>query len=261
MSDEFENYAVYWVPKHADALARFGTSWTGWCAERGEHRPRGKFPGVSAAVPAITRQLWRHGIHAVIKAPFRLRQGSGQFSVEHVLEQVIEECVAFRLPRLQLAVIGGSVAALVPRQDCAALAALVARVGEAIAPLETATPANGSAAPAGIAGEGIEALVQLPATDAHRFHIPLTDRLPLEVAFRVMEELQPLLEPAMDETRRLHDVALMGDPGEGRPLRVLQRYDLRETPLHRGANPLPCLGPHVLAPMLDDPMAGTDFAI
>ena len=264
MSGEFEKYAVYWVPKHADALARFGVSWTGWCAERGEHRPRGEFPGVSAAVPAITRQVWRHGFHAIIKAPFRLQAERSRFSVERAVEQVIDESVAFRLPRLRLAVIGGSVAALVPHQSCAALGALVARVGDAMAPLGAAEPANGFAeapAPDGIVIEDAEPLVQLPAAEAHRFHMPLTDRLPLEVAFQVMEELQPLLEPMMGETRRLHDVALMGDPGEGRPLRVLQRYDLRETPQRRGANPMPCHGPYVLAPMLSDPMAAKDIAI
>jgi hypothetical protein len=262
MSGEFEKYAVYWVPKHADALARFGTSWTGWCAERGEHRPRGEFPDVSAAVPAITRQVWRHGIHAVIKPLFRLQAGRSRFSLEHALEQAIEESVAFRLPGLRLAVIDSSVAALVPQQDCTELGALVTRVGEAMAPLETppgeAAPANGFA----------ETLVQLPATDAHRFHIPLTDPLPLEVAFRVMKELQPLLEPVMGASRRLHDVALMGDPGGGRPLRVLQRYDLSDaprrrgaTPRHRGPNPLPCHGPHMLAPMLNDPMALADVVV
>jgi len=203
MSGEFEKYAVYWVPKGADALARFGVSWTGWCAERGEHRPRGEFPGVSLDIPAITRQVWRNGFHAVIQAPFSLQAGRGRFSVEHTLGQVIEESVDLQLPHLRLAVIGGSVAALVPRHDCAALGALVARIGAAMAPLEAADPANGFAeAPtpaqdgiaAGSIGKGIDSLVQLPVTDTHRFHIPLTDRLPLEIAFRVMEELQPLLE-------------------------------------------------------------------
>jgi len=276
MSGEFEKYAVYWLPKSTDALARFGTSWTGWCAEQGEHRPRGEFPGVAVDIPAVTRQVWRHGFHAVIKAPFRLQTGHGRFWVEHALEQVIDEIVAFRLPRLRLAVIGGSVAALVPHQNCAALGTLVARVGEAMAPLDAAphdlaAPANGFAgaqAPAldghaaGIVGEDIESLVQLPVAEAHRFHIPLTDQLGLETAFEVMEQLRPLLEPMLDEPRRLHDVALMGDPGEGRPLRVLQRYDLRDTPQRRGANPLPCHGPQVLVtPMLNDPMAATELAI
>ena len=193
MSGEFEKYAVYWVPKSADALARFEVSWTGWCAEQGEHRTRGTFPGVSVDVPAITRKVWRHGFHAIIKAPFRLRTERSRFSVEHALEQVIEEIVAFRLPRLRLAVIGGSVAALVPHQSCAALGALVTRVGEAMAPLDAAAPTNGFAetqapTPNGIAIEEVESLVQLPAADAHRFHMPLTDRLDLEIAFEVMEE-------------------------------------------------------------------------
>ena len=268
MAGEFEKYAVYWVPKSADALARFGVSWTGWCAEQGAHRPRGAFPGIDLDVPAITRQLWRHGFHAVVKAPFRPQAGRGRFSVEHALERVIYQLVAFRLPRLALAVLGGSVVALLPHRACAALDELVTRVGEAMAPLDAETPASGCAeapAPSGIAagitgGDG-GALVQLPAAEAHRFHIPLTDRLPLETAFRVMEALQPLLEPMIGEPRRLHDVALMGDPGEGRPLRVLQRYDLSETPVRRGANPLPCHGPHLLAPMLTDPTALADAAI
>ena len=267
MSGEFEKYAVYWVPRSADALARFGVSWTGWCAEQGEHRPRGAFPGVAVDVPAITRQVWRHGFHAVVQAPFRLQGGRGRFAVEHALEQVIEESVAFRLPRLRLAVIGGSVAALVPHRSCAALGALVTRVGEAMAPLG-ATPTDGFAearapapVPNDIVVEDVDSLVQLPAADAHRFHMPLTDRLGLETAFEVMKELRPLLEPMLDETRRLHDVALMGDPGEGRPLRVLQRYELRATPQRRGTNPLPCQGPHLLAPMLIDPMTATELAI
>jgi len=270
MSGEFEKYAVYWVPKSADALARFGVSWTGWCAERGEHRPRGEFPGISADIPKITRQAWRNGFHAVIQPPFGLQDGRSRFSVEHALEQVVEESLAFRLPRLRLAVVGGSVAALVPHQNCAALGALVTRVGGAMAPLGAAAPTNGFAeaqarAPApkpdGIVIEDVESLVQLPVADAHRFHMPLTDQLDLERAFKVMDELRPLLEPMLGQPRWLHDVALMGDPGEGRPLRVLERYELPSTPVLRRAHPLPCQGPDVLVPMPSDPMAGTEIAI
>jgi len=255
MPGEFEKYAVYWVPKNPDALAKFGVSWTGWCAERGEHRPRDAFRSIDLDVPAITRQVWRHGFHGVIQAPFRLQAGSGRFALEHALGRVIEESVAFQMPDLCLAVVGGSVAALVPHQSCAALTALVDRVGEAMTPLDAAP------APNGIVTGDVDSLVQLPAADAHRFHMPLTDQLPLELAFQAMEALKPLLEPLMGKPRHLHDVALMGDPGEGRPLRVLQRYILRDTPRQLGANPMPCQGPHMLAPMFSDPTAGTGLAI
>lgn len=265
MSGEFERYAVYWVPENTDPLAQFGASWTGWCSERGEHRPRGEFRGVSVDIPAITRRIWRHGFHAVVKAPFRLQDGRSRFFVEHALEQAIEQSVAFRMPRLRLAVVGGYVAALVPHQTCAALGALVIRIDEAMSPLDAASPNGIAEAPngptAGIVRKDIEPLVQLPTAEAHRFHIPLTDRLDLETAFEVMEQLRPLLEPMLDLPRQLRDVALMGDPGEGRPLRVLERYNLQDAPLRRSSAAMPCHGPHVLAPMLNDPMTGNEFAI
>ena len=59
----------------------------------------------------------------------------------------------------------------------------------------------------------------------------------------------------------LDDIALMGDPGQDRPLRVLQRYDLCDTPQRRTSSALPCHGPHVLVPMHDDGFTKTNIAI
>jgi hypothetical protein len=267
MSDEFDRYAVYWVPKRADALARFGVRWTGWCAEQGEFRPRSDFSRFSFDVAAVTRQLRRHGLHAVIKAPFRLGTGRSRFTLEHILGDLIENCVSFQLPRLHLAVVDGCVA-LVPRQNCSALSNMVARLGDAVAPLDATIPANGFAeaaapppGPEAIAIDDAESLVQMPASAAHRFHMPLTDQLGLELAFRVMGELRPLLEPMLEAPRRLDDIALMGDPGQGRPLRVLQRYDLSDTSLRKVSGAMPCHGPHVLVPMLDEGFVKSNVAI
>ena len=79
MAGEFEKYAVYWVPKSADALARFGVSWTGWCAEQGAHRPRGAFPGIDLDVPAITRQPVRPAFPHPVNAPSRPQPRRGRF--------------------------------------------------------------------------------------------------------------------------------------------------------------------------------------
>jgi hypothetical protein len=267
MSDEFEKYAVYWVPKRTDPLARFGVCWTGWCAEQGEFRARSEFGSFSFDVAAITRRLRRHGLHAVIKAPFRLGTGRSRFTLEHVLGQLVDDSVSFQLPRLELAVVDGRVA-LVPRQNCPALSDMVASIGDAVAPLDAAGSANGFAESAvlspaleGIVVEDAEPLVQLPAADTHRFHMPLTDPLGIELAFKVMAELKPLLEPMLDDPRALDDIALMGDPGQGRPLRVLQRYDLSDTPRRQTSRAMPCQGPHVLVPMLDDRFAKSKIAI
>ena len=76
-----------------------------------------------------------------------------------------------------------------------------------------------------------------------------------------MEKLQPVLEPILREPRQLHDLALMGDPGEGRPLRVLQRYDLRDWPLRQASNAMPCYGPDVLMADFNDPLVRSEIAI
>jgi len=258
MSDEYESYAVYWVPRRPDSLARFGTSWTGWCAERGEFRPRepGSLMGEDAR--AIAHETCRHGFHGVIRAPFRLLPERSQFTLEHALELLSEQCLGFALPRMRLAVVGGRVA-LVPREGSTALGALVASTAAAVANLAEGAVMAEPPVPCTRNGRG--QVVQLPAAEAHRFHAPLTDPMPLAAAFEVVERLRPVLEPSLDEPRRLTELALMGDPGEGRPLRLLQRYELRETPVRRATVALPCQGPHILAPLFDQTMVERDIAI
>jgi hypothetical protein len=266
MSDDFEKYAVYWVPKRADSLARFGASWTGWCADHGEHRARGAFGDFSVAVAAITQLSRRHGFHAVIKTPFRLGAGHSRFSLEHVLGTLVEESVSFQLPRLRLAMVGGCVA-LAPSQGSPEIANLIDRIGDALTPLCAAAPDDGFAeaqavalTPASEHGR-VDPVIKFPTADAHRFHMPLTDPLGPEIALEVMEKLQPVLEPILREPRQLHDLALMGDPGEGRPLRVLQRYDLRDWPLRQASNAMPCYGPDVLMADFNDPLVRFEIAI
>jgi hypothetical protein len=65
----------------------------------------------------------------------------------------------------------------------------------------------------------------------------------------------------LEAPRRLDDIALMGDPGQGRPLRVLQRYDLSDTSLRKVSGAMPCHGPHVLVPMLDEGFVKSNVAI
>jgi uncharacterized protein DUF1045 len=253
MPVEFEQYAAYWVPKRNDPLARFGASWTGWCAERGARRDQSALDGISIDIPKVTRQLWRHGFHAVIKAPFRLCAGRSRFSVEHVLGRLSEDSAAFELPRLQLAVVHGSVA-LVSFQSCSALGDLVTQVDKAVATLELAAPAEcdtllRKSKPDSDASATADTVIPFPTSSAHRFQIPLTDRLNPKIAQETMEALRPLLEPMLDLPRRMNDVALMGDPGGGRPLRVLEFYELPDPHPQCKSSALPVQGPDILVPM------------
>ena len=51
-----------------------------------------------------------------------------------------------------------------------------------------------------------------------------------------------MLEPVLNERHRLSDLALMGDPGFGRPWRLLHRYPLAEPAEESGPPSLPWLG-------------------
>lgn len=258
MFDDFDRYAVYWVPRRPDPLAPFGSAWTGWCAEDGEHRARSQFDDRFPDLAEITRELCRHGLHGIITAPFRLAPGRSRFSVEHVLDAIVEEAVSFRLPRFELAVVDGRVA-LVPQQSSGALAALITRVTDALAPLiARATPQGFAEAPAHGKPDG--AVVPFGPVAQHRFHVPLTDAQPLERAHALKAALAPLVEPLLGAPRGVSEVALMGDPGGGRPLRVLQSYALLDWPLRPGARALPSHGPQVFAPM-PAPRRKADIAV
>ena len=265
MSDDFEKYAVYWVPKRTDALARFGASWTGWCAEQGERRVRGAFSGLAFDTTAIIQHARSHGFHAVVKAPFHLGADLSFFALEHVLGLLVEESVAFQMPRLRLAVVDRCVA-LVPSQVSPELNELVARIGNALGQLSE--PANGftaaqavAPAPYGNDVGSVDSVVKFPTAATHRFHMPLTDPIGPERALEVMDKLQPVLEPILQEPRQVQNLALMGDPGEGRPLRILQRYDLRDWPQRNTSGAMPCQGRTVLVANLNDPMVNAEIAI
>jgi len=259
MLEQFERYAVYWVPGRPDDLASFGSSWTGWCAERGEPRERSVTEDFADDIARATRELSLHGFHGVLKAPFRLGKGHSVWSVERALQAVAEELVAAPLPEMEVAVTDGQVAMISTRPD-SGLSALLARIEGALAPLVAApVPVtgrrNGSGSQAG------ERLSQLPASDAHRFRLPFTDRLDIATAFRIRDQLTPILAPMLAGSRTIEDLALMGDPGEGRPLRVLQRFDLRETPLRSGSAALPCFGRPNLVQLPPHPLADTGVAV
>jgi hypothetical protein len=266
MLDEFERYAVYWVPGRSDALMRFGTAWMGWCAEAGETRPQDAEARFPSRDSSLTRDVSRHGFHGVIRPPFRLAAGRSLWSIERALQALAETQVFLAIPRLEIAVVDGRVALIPSATDvaaCEALSDAVTAVERAIAPLvhaddARAKPVDHGGRKAAGAGGGLR---QLPPSGANRFHMPLTDRQELPIAFQIKEELQARLETMLGEPRRLGDLALMGDPGGGRPLRVLQRFDLRETPVRRATTALPCSGPQNLVQTDDDPMADAGIAV
>lgn len=253
---DYASYAIWWVPYPGTGLGRFGAEWTGWCADRGivwegadPELPRPGLPDAFGASGALAR----HGLHAGIRSAFRLAPGRSSWALEDALADLAERTEAIRLPALELTVFDGRVALALSRPD-GAVARLLTAVDEALRPFRLPLPyaarADGAVAP-GRPDREAGAPVSL-----ERFHLPLTDRLDLGTAYRIVAELGPRLDPLLARRQVLADLALVGDPGEGRRWRLLQRHALAGEPARDAAVPtgMAWRGPSLLAP-LDGPAA------
>ncbi len=246
MYDAYERYALYWVPSAEDPVARLGRDWTGWCADRGERTPRRPIPGIGACAASLVAETARHGLHGVLVAPFRPTSPRAVWALEQALDHVACASAPVRLPGLRPALVEGRVA-LVPRRLPADLDCLMGRVRAAlhglggppaVAPIDLRRILSGNFRPGVLTGD--------------RFHLPLTDAVEPETGAAVLARLGPLTEMIVTRSLVIEEVALMGDPGGRRPLRVLRRYPLLacESEARIGAA-LETRGPRVFLSLLE----------
>ncbi len=242
---DYTSYAIWWVPRPATGLGRLGSEWTGWCADNGIVSAE---PATESPRPGVPGQVGRHGLHATIRPAFRLTPGRSLWALEDALAELTERTEAIRLPTLELTVFDGHVALALSQPD-PAVANLLSAVETALRPLRQPLPYM-RATDAGQAGDRGVVAPTPPALE--RFHLPLTDRLDLGTAYEIVAELEPRLAPVLARQQTIWDMALVGNPGEGRRWRLLQRYALIGEPASETA-PVPAgmawRGPSLLAPL------------
>ena len=74
MTDQtmFKRYAIYFVPK--GELAKFGRAWLGWDCHKGQYiSSENAFSEPLANREYFTKKPRKYGLHATLKAPFRLQ--------------------------------------------------------------------------------------------------------------------------------------------------------------------------------------------
>jgi Protein of unknown function (DUF1045) len=240
---DYTSYAIWWVPRPTTSLGRFGAEWTGWCADDGMVSGES---AVESPRPGVPGQVGRHGLHATVRSAFRLAPGRSLWALEDALAELTERTEAIRLPPLELTVFDGRVALALSRPD-QAVAGLLAAVDTALRPFRQPLPyARAADAAQSSGGEPGSAAAMLD-----RFHMPLTDRLDLGTAYEIVAELETRFNAVLSRQQTIWDLALVGDPGEGRRWRLLQRHALIGEPGSDGA-PVPAgmawRGPSLLAP-------------
>src|SRR5690349_18753745 len=83
----FQRYAIYWVPEPGSALAEFGGR---WFANAGGGEAGGR-PNETLGLPPelalrATEAPSHYGIHATLKAPFRLREDATEAELKAALD-------------------------------------------------------------------------------------------------------------------------------------------------------------------------------
>ncbi len=255
------HYAIWWVPRPGTALGRFGADWTGWCADRGVTGARRALSALSRPRAGVPGAVRLRGLHATIHSPFRLVPGRSAWALENALAEMAGRSAPIRLPRLRVAVDNGRVV-LAPMRPDEAVARLLAGARDAVRPFEVARGYAALGGEGAVAAGGIvlpdhpEAPAVSPALE--RFRLPLTDRMDPAAAAEIAAELAPFLAEVLAQPQTIADLALVGDPGRGRPWRLLERYALDREAARPGKR-LPA-GMDYCGPSLMTPLGGTDKA-
>ena len=224
----YARYAIYFVPRAATELARFGRSWLGHDIETDSATQAG-WPQVSGSWRAAPR---RYGFHATLKAPFALKPGRDVALLEAAVGRFAESQAPVRLDAGLKVVALGSFVALVPADPPPALADLAFGCVEAFDAFRK-PPDDDELARRRAAGltEAQDALLLrwgYPYVGTEfRFHMTLTGSLEGDDLARALAVAEQAAAPVCGHAIEIADLALCGDPGGRAPFRLVSRHPLR----------------------------------
>lgn len=212
-----ERWAVYFAPLAGSALDILAAAWLGRDLD-GHPVARPKIDGLDPErLTAITIAPARYGFHATLKPPFSLRAGQSTDALRGAARAFADDCRAFTVPRLKLAVVGSFIA-LVPEARCIKLDALGAACVRAFddfrAP-QTAAELDQRRA-TGLSPHQEELLVRWGypyVMDEFRFHMTLTGPLRDDSeASDVLRILENWFAPALNDDLPINAIALYAQP-------------------------------------------------
>lgn len=215
MDAGYQSYALCWMPKLYSDLAEFGCAWTGWCPETGIKAALCQQLRDARKIAGPSGDTGRRGLHAPLTEAFTLRTDGQLWALENALGALANDLREVPIGRLQMRVIAGRIM-LTPRDEHPAREFL-----ETLGAL--------------MSSFGIRA--------RERFELAVTDTLMGDDADRVARALEPVLAAMLARPLTLSDVALMGDPGDSRPWRLTERFQLCRTPQRTtGPSGMHCFG-------------------
>lgn len=219
-------FALYWAPDLDDPLHAAGSAWLGRDAETGAARRQPAAPGVDLF--EITREPRLYGLHATLKAPFRL--ATSYEALSDSAAALAARIAPFDLPPLAVTDLDGFLA-LTEQAPCPPLQALC---DQAVADLE---PHRAPLTEAEIAKRRPERMTREQRGNLDRwgypyvfgaffFHVTLTRRLSPEESALLRPAAEAAVGPAARHPRRVASICLFSQPEPGQPFRIAERFRL-----------------------------------
>ena len=212
---KFDRYAIYYTPQ--GSLAEAGAAWLGWDVARGQAVAHPEVAGLDVA--ALTQTPRKYGLHATIKPPFVLAEGTTADGLLAEFEALCTRLSPVTLDGLALTPLGRFLA-LTPEGDTAALNAMAAEVVRGLdtfrAPPSEADLARRRQANLTPAQEANLSQWGYPyVMEAFRFHVTLTGKLPKSDLPRVTAALAPYITPHLPQPFVLDSLTLVGQAEDG----------------------------------------------
>lgn len=226
-------YALYWAPSPGSALWRTGCGILGRDAATGEELSQPGLPGVDPhRFRDVTQSPRLYGLHATLKAPFRLAPDTSQAQLRGTLKAFAAQRHPFQLPGMALTPVGRFLA-LAPQASSTALDVLARDCVEAFdhfrAPLNAIELEKRLSS--GLSDRQRELLSRWGypyVLEEYRFHMTLTGNIQDAHERQLLRQgLASLLdESARDELAAVMvtELCLFEQSGQGQPFKITGRY-------------------------------------
>lgn len=225
-------YALYYAPEESSALWHSGSHWLGRCAISGRASDQLAVQGVDAThFAALTAAPRRYGLHATLKAPFRLAAGTtlGEFVGE--LRSWCATQLPFPMPGIRVGFVDDFVA-LVPSASSTRLDAIAAecvkRFDRFRAPLTDDEIARRNPQRLDRRAADLLGLWGYPfVMEFFRFHLSLTGTLPDDAPLRdlLLSAARSHFRDATDAPSTFDSICVFEEPAPGENFRLVERLE------------------------------------
>ena len=225
-------YALFFAPAETSPLWRAGSLWLGRDARPGASLPQPEIAGLPAErVHALTASPRRYGLHATLKPPFSLVEGTSPAMLMDAIGSLASQLQPFTLPALNVAPLSDFIAL----RTSGATDALQALADRCVAELDRFRRRAGADEIAKRRAQGLTAAQEAflerygypYVMSEWRFHMTLSERVFGTERALLLRWLERYFETALSVPIRCDDICLFVQPSMRDPFLLHSRFTLR----------------------------------